>query len=146
MSNYHCKKFCGNDAEMICSPCLLKETTDEQFVREIRRRFNEQKIVFWNSQTKERISTLSIGRAVAKIDLKDDERQSALKEANLEQFLNELGGRIKDQKIKIRPLFNELESVEKPGYLQIWSNETNLAIVLNLNTGELKKIISDDVK
>ena len=36
--SYHCKKFCGNDAELICSRCAVKEATDEQLLEELKRR------------------------------------------------------------------------------------------------------------
>ena len=35
MGNYHCKKFCGRDADLICQTCLLKEISDERLVEEL---------------------------------------------------------------------------------------------------------------
>jgi len=35
MAIYHCKKFCGQTADFICSRCAVKEATDEQLLAEL---------------------------------------------------------------------------------------------------------------
>lgn len=41
MSNYHCKKFCGRSADLVCQTCLLyKEISEERLLEALIYRLN----------------------------------------------------------------------------------------------------------
>ena len=46
MAIYHCKKFCGQDAEIICSRCAVKEAKNSQLLAELTRRIKSKEIRF----------------------------------------------------------------------------------------------------
>ena len=44
--SYHCKKFCGNTAETICSRCAVKAAQNSQLLEELTRRIKLKEIRF----------------------------------------------------------------------------------------------------
>ena len=43
---YNCKNFCGQDAEIICSRCAIKEAKNSQLLIELKRRIKSKEIRF----------------------------------------------------------------------------------------------------